>query len=92
MSKIVKKGQIMVLTSGDYSDYGINAIFKALEDFDLDAEVQEYYKQETEVQFDRNRRKTGIDFPAWLVKWRVAEEVDFLEIHTGDYGEVDIEY
>ncbi len=41
---IVKKGQIIVLTSGEYSDYHIDSVYVAKQDFDENAIYDEILK------------------------------------------------
>jgi hypothetical protein len=63
---IIKAGQIFVLTSGDYSNYGLDGIFRALKDIDPE---------------DKHQWPDELETAANLVQAGFAEELTFTEWH-----------
>jgi hypothetical protein len=45
MDKKVVKGDLIIMTSGNYSDYVIDTLCRALADFDIEEVRQEYLAQ-----------------------------------------------
>jgi hypothetical protein len=92
---IVKKGQMITFAEGEYSDYCVNGLVRANKDFNLytlkEEWMQENTKEEDKGGWRRYRRTvTGMEFLPWLVKMGLVEDVDYLEVHTGGYGEAAI--
>lgn len=80
----VNKGTILMLSTGEYSDYGIQTLSKAIKDFDI-REVSEEYLSENEGQ----RGSYSCDFykfTQWLIEKKYIETVEYKEWHLGDYG------
>src|SRR6266550_5165364 len=63
---IIKARQIFVLTSGEYSDYRLDGIFRALKDIDPE---------------DKERWPAELSTAAKLVREGFAEELTFTEWH-----------
>lgn len=72
-----KAGELILLSSGDYSDYGICGIFRALVDMDIGALATEYYEQCPM----KSASESG--FAGWLIKLGHIEDVDYDEVHCG---------
>jgi len=77
-----KKGDLVLLTDGDYSDYHILAIARAKTDFDMDNLFEEYLgkkpKQKDPYKFNNDA------FVKWLMTDKnVLEEKNTQESHFG---------
>ena len=83
---VIKKGQVVVFTSGDYSDYTIEAIGKAVSTFDEKAVLKEYFQIHPEHHglYEFN----SYAFENWLMnEARLVEEIDYQEWNLQDsYG------
>lgn len=80
----VKKGTVIALTQGEYSDYYLMGHAKALKDFYLQVEAVIY----------RSKDSSGTggpdSFAAYLIREGVIEPYDgVIEIHIGSYGRID---
>lgn len=91
MSRIIKAGERIILSSGEYSDYSVLTTVDALEDFDIDFIRKEW------VNFKASRTEYcdgHYEFLAWLINVRrcVAEvAVDWREWHIGSYSRVEFD-
>lgn len=65
MDKKVAKGDLIIMTSGDYSDYIIDTLCRALADFDIEEMRQEYLAQFPER--DKPYSFSGAHFRKWLI-------------------------
>ena len=82
MNTLIKKDTVIAITCGVYSDYEMLTICKALQNFDI-AELSEEYKKD-------NGSKSFFNFVKWLiVDKRMCDEFDYLELHIGDYRDID---
>ena len=93
----VKKGQHITFAEGEYSDYCVEALVVSIVEFDLDKLKSEWESEHTSVEETNHfkhrseRRVTGTAFLPWLVSKGLVEDVDYIEIHTGSYGQSNIE-
>ncbi len=79
----VCKGQLVVVTTDLYSDYGIEYLSKALRDFDMTAVVDIFLTRYPER---RLKYKFGSQFfSSWLMSEGYLEKVPCLELHS--YGD-----
>ena len=86
--KIIPKGAVFSVTAGVYSGYYTLALCKALTEIDIKA-MQEEYLSERPEQNKKHRLKER-EVIAWIVnEKRYAEEIDFCELHLGDYSTAD---
>ena len=83
--KWVRKGQIVILTEGEYSDYRVQGTFECLKDFHL-PQVAEVFVAE-KVKAGVNKYEFDDHFFPWLVENGYAKAIDEVEIHMGYYGE-----
>lgn len=87
------KGEIFILTTGEYSDFGITATLRALVAFDLDEEVRAFPKpQRPRSPYDRADAPPRFDFRSHkfiehLIAKKLAENVPLRALHLGDYGD-----
>lgn len=73
---ILKKGSLVMISSGDYSDYQVNGLFRVLHDFDVAAALNGYKKSADPA--------TDQGFIAHLAKSMLIDE-DYTEIHLEGY-------
>ena len=82
--KIIKKGELFLVTNGEYSDYGINALLKATENIYMEVEINEFLRErdrEENYCFDTS------GFMNWLIIRRaIAIEIKALEFWTTSYS------
>ena len=92
----VDKGQLIAFSEGEYSDYTVEALCVVDKQFDLEEmknkwmdecceeETNNIYKHRSE-----RRLKSGKpSFLAWLSIKMLVTDVNYIEVHTGSYGEV----
>lgn len=77
-NKNIKKDTLFLLTSGVYEEYAVWGLFKALMDIDLE-------KVTATCKKDDPDNADTIRFGEWIVNKKIAERVDAIELHTGDY-------
>lgn len=92
---IIKKGQMLTFAEGDHSDYGVEALVSALKEFNVKEKQAEWEREHTELKECRHRsrprkRVNGTAFLPWLVSQGLVEDVNYIEIHIGSGGNVDI--
>lgn len=79
-----KKGDVLVFTTGSYSDYQLLAFLVAIEPLDLPELGKEFV----------GARKTytyGLDeFAGWLIAKGKALPCEHNSVHLGDYGGMDL--
>jgi len=96
----VKKGQIVAFSEGEYSDYTVEALCVVDNPFDLE-EMKNKWMDEcceeltTNIYKHRPERKLKSGKPsflAWLSMKMLVTDIDYIEVHTGSYGEVDVTF
>ena len=92
---IVEKNQIIAISYGEYSDYEINGLVRVVSRFDLDAETKKWVQGNTKERSRLSDKEkevvlTGTNFLPWLVASGLVELVNYVEVHTGAYGVVDV--
>lgn len=78
----IRAGDLVVLSSGQYSDYGIYTMLKALKGFDP-AEIARTINKD-EDDWDGEERLL-----AYLLELELVVEVPYRELHVGNYGQLD---
>ena len=80
----INKGELVVLTSGDYSDYQIHCLCTALVDLELEELKSEYshFPHDSESYYDPEFHDPH-HFLAWLAKSGKVKDVDYREFHLG---------
>lgn len=83
----VLAGKLFCLSSGVYSDYGYSGHFLALVTItpEMFAKVVDECKAGTERRYEEQDK-----FIATLIRRGWVMDIDCLEIHIGDYGELDL--
>ena len=87
---IIKKGQIITFSEGEYSDYCVKALVSASKEFSVKEKQGEWELECTDPDnnkhMSRQLKVDGINFLPWLVLQGLVEYADGLEIHMGSYG------
>lgn len=87
-----KPGEIIVLTSGEYSDFSITAVFKVLKPFNFADELKKYTKIGDLPGYIVSKliyTRDSFNIANKLVIAGLWEELKHLEAHVGSYGEYD---
>lgn len=86
--KKIKKGSLLLLTRGEYSDYDVTAVGRALETFDPEDLRQEWYGLHPG---DREQCSADLSaFVAWLINAKgLIEELEHVELHVGSYANLE---
>jgi hypothetical protein len=74
-----RKGQVIVFTTGCYSDYSLSGFIVAIEDIDLRGRKDEFLASRDPTWND------GPEFVSWLVAQGLAMPVEHSLVHLGDY-------
>lgn len=84
-AKQIEAGEIIALSSGEYSDYRIGAFSKVLKP--INEEVWQLMGESCRgnYQWDKEYFEEGKAVP-WLVANGYIEEIAYTELHLGDYG------
>lgn len=83
----MKAGETFIVTSGEYSDFGIRDSLRALVDFDWNECVTAYLELHPDQsvayggEFDK--------FLSWLREIGKVETAPLIQVHIGDYGTFD---
>lgn len=87
MSKTLqyRKGDIIVFTTGEYSDFGMCGYLVATEDLDLPALAQKFVG-DYQSKHEWDKADPG-DFPSWLVAAGKAMPVNYSTVHVGSYSD-----
>lgn len=88
--KVFTRGELVALSSGEYSDYRVDGLFKVLKDFDAQILLVEW-AEETGRKLEKgvveiDYLNENIKFIGWLNKKGYIEHMDYRELHTGSYG------
>ena len=81
----IKRGQLLAITKGEYSDYYLVDHMRACKDFDTQ-EAQELFKKEVYVEW---RFEEINKFLAWLITngyVTPCETNEVIEVHLGSYS------
>lgn len=90
----INKGQYLTFASGEYDEYRVNYLTVVLVDFNINENKQLWEAEHTVKHPARSysRMVSGVDFPSWLVSKGLIEYIQYDEIHTGSYGDSQIEF
>ena len=80
----VKRNELFVLTTGEYSDYGVQAILRARKDFDFDAVMKAFVSRDETPEHSRTFFETK--FVQHLIDSGLAREEPCIFLHISDYG------
>ena len=90
----IKAGQIICITTGEYSDYGIRDHLRAIRGFDSSELIEdfkgtEFYRAADYEGDDADEYGSDSRFLAWLIRQGIVEPLDaneVVELHIGSYG------
>lgn len=100
---MIKAGELILLSSGEYSDYQIKTVVKARVDFDLELLKVEYVTAFKDIQIAEKVKKypkynytNGWFNPDHFINWlentkEAVETIIHREIHLEYYGEFRVE-
>lgn len=77
-------GQLSVLSSGEYSDYRFNGLYRCRLPLDLIALCERYVDEAPPKDYDPEQKNlSDCGFGAWLIKNGWVDEVEYSEVHVG---------
>ncbi|MCK5606151.1 hypothetical protein KAR91_29905 [Candidatus Pacearchaeota archaeon] len=91
-----KVGELMTVSSGSYSDYCVQGLFKVLRDFNAQEQMVLWVNEtgrvmsehaDVEADYRQKQRTKDIVFLAWLNEKGFVEDVPYRELNIGDCGE-----
>ena len=83
----MKTGERFIVTTGEYSDYGIRDSFVVLKDFSFDLALAEWIKKNSDDgSFSYDRGKTEQDFLQSLRASGMVADEKWNEVHLSDYS------
>lgn len=80
----MKKGERYIITTGEYSDFGITDHFVALKTFSFDLALKRWLNGRDEFEYTEGRREH--DFLAWLRTEGLVEDIPLNQVHLADYS------
>ena len=81
-----KAGELIGLTSGEYSDYQFNGLYRVLKDCDVGDLAQAYHDQAPVCEWDADSKDTSDSgFGSYMIANGYADELPYDEIHCGSY-------
>jgi len=91
MSEIeFKAGDLVLLSTGEYSDYGVTGLVRVVLDTWRPAERMQQWLDEHPDQLPKYSFN-DLAFVEWLLGLGDVEKVDFDYLHLGDYGTAELE-
>lgn len=82
-----KRNALIALSSGEYSDYRFNGLYKVTKDMDFLEVAKAYVDQAPMCDWDDERKDLSEEaFAAYLLRHGWVIEIDYHEIHLGNYG------
>lgn len=82
----IKASEIVIVTAGCYSDYGMHGVFRAMADIDPDAAAKAWVTAHPEQAEDYSFNEH--QFLTEIYKRGLLVSVDAIEWHLGDYGKI----
>lgn len=87
-TKIIPEGMLFTITAGEYSDYETITLCRAQKEIDVSALQEEYLLLNEDQRGDLKFNTFAMI--NWLINHTdYVEELDFSEMHTGDYSTAD---
>src|SRR5512139_289415 len=83
----IPQGALFTITTGEYSDYTVHGVFRALKEIDMDALRKQWLRNHPEQKemhtFDEHQ------FLAAMTRRGLFKPVKSWNWHLGDYGNID---
>lgn len=83
----VTKGEVIVFTEGQYSDFGLDAFLVFIKDCNLAEKAQHYFNGK-----DRYGDEDMSNFSALLIADEYAVPVRYRELHLGSYSDFNADF
>lgn len=83
---MIALGEIILVSSGEYSSYGIIALTTALKTFDEDDARKQYLKEKHGGPLPKYEGSES-DFGDWLIEKGFLSPIKYREFYLGDYGD-----
>lgn len=81
----LRTGQLLLLTDGCYSDYGIQCLLRALVDLDMREEYERWLNEVYRPARKQEKRWDDIEsFATWLVRLQKVEQVEYMEANQSE--------
>jgi hypothetical protein len=84
---IIKQGSLLTISTGEYSDYFIQGVFRATKEINVDELTKTYLaenpRQRKEFEFNDSQ------FLGWVARQGFLEPIDCYEWHLSEYGKVE---
>lgn len=81
--EVIRAGSLLIVSTGEYSDYSVDGVFRAKSDIDPEALRSEWlalHPEQTVRYCFRDEQ-----FLAWVAGKGLLEPIDCTEWHLGDY-------
>lgn len=91
---LISKGQIVAISEGEYSDYGVRDHVRATLDFDTVVCVRRFRTETPPEDDEWCKSGDSYKFIAWMQAqgyWEPLEGGELVEFHVGTYGRLEIE-
>lgn len=89
-----KQGEILLITSGQYSDYEVKSIFRVIKDFNANNQLlawaEETGREVVDFAAPADWENDNVDLIGWLSVNNFIADINYRELHTGDYGETEL--
>jgi len=85
MREKIKKGELFLISKGDYSSYDVWALMRALKNINAKEEIERFLEKETideDGYYDFNQS----GFILWLIQQKIAKELKTLELWFTSYA------
>jgi hypothetical protein len=82
--QIIKKGSIVVITSGDYECFQMDGMYRALQDIDLSVLLQEFQEKHPEFSGTRKERLPDIGILEHIVNAPYVDNTGFIHFLTNE--------
>lgn len=94
----IAAGQLIAITSGEYSDYCLRDHVRALRDFGTQEEAERFMREGdylTPPDWDSTGEPDAYDsdtrYLAWLIRERIVEPcLEVVELHIGSYNQLKV--
>lgn len=80
----IPKGSLLYISTGEYSDYCVTGVFRALDDIDPNALRDAYLAEHPEES--KPYHFSVMKFLAYVAKRGLLEDIPSFEWHLGDYS------
>lgn len=83
----IKKGELLTIAMGEYSDFTVSGVFRVLENFEPQEVIDAYLEAHPDERGSYSANFS--EFIGWLATSKRIEGLDSREWHIGSYGTFD---